>query len=1016
MRKVLLITNIFFIMTSSICQTSFDHLHFEHINSEQGIENSYNHFILKDEDDFVWLSSTEGIYRFDGYEVDFFSPNQNNSSGLLGKNVQGRFIADNNRNIWFSTSQGINRYNLDTKEFTSLQLKDKKGNLIENDYCLFHIEKDSILWVRADWKYLISYNINSKNQKIHTETKGARFIVDTSYDGSVNVIYACPWISGSGFELIEIEQGEFKRKIHYLRNGLSDIPEKSIEILGGIIQNSDTVWLFSNRGLLSFEPNNNGTITRYSLPENYENIIRDGALYKDKLLFLAGQESGLWVFDINKSSFARHFTQSQKKGKGLSSRSLGEVYIDDQNHLWLAGLKSPKIDQCWLENNQFHSPLKNTIIRQAVVNSMVEDAEGRIWCSTNDSGIMVFDLNGELINTFEYYPKENPDFKPVKKLCTDRSGNIWALSDKNVYRFDHQKKKWSIVYRSSGMKLFSFDHLSENSMIISSNQGVFKLRIDEDKEALRIEHPIISTDTSQVFYFYSDERGYYFFPDGDNDLIIFRNLDGDLDFVHKLKIPSEIYSVFWDEKSSKMWFATLNGLYELDESNWAFKAHFSQANPLYDTKIYHVIGDNNGKLWLTTNKGLWSYNPDKVESFQFREDDGLPTDEFTLFAKMKATDGSIWLGTNEGLLYFQPDEIKPYPYHSKTYIKSLKINNTPANINERLIENRLLRLKHPENSIELELIGISNYRNELNQIHYYLDGYDHKETIIKNGETISYKKLPAGNYSLQYYSRNANGLKGKLKEIDIKVLPPFYQNPYFMIPLFLLMSLGAYLALRSYYRRKIERELSRQKQVFEALQSERSRIASEMHDDLGGGLYTIRALSHKIRDIIPDHKIPETLTKIENKATDLVENMREIIWAMDSQHDSLPQLIAHIREQFVSFFEDSEINCKAQIPGEYSEDIIISGKKRRNISLCVKELAHNVVKHSQATEVELGYLYTPDQFKIWVKDNGVGIDLQKISHDSHGIRNMEQRMDEIGGSIQFQNTGGTLVSIEIPLT
>lgn len=1015
MKKIFLIVWVSLMPLIFFGQKSYDQLSFEHINNKQGIENPYNHFIFKDSEGFTWLSSTEGIYRFDGYKVDFFTPNKENSKGLLGKSVQGRFMSDSNRNIWFSTNQGINCYNLDSKKFTSLQLKDSSNHLIPNDYCLFYIENDSVLWARADWKYIISYNLNTKKQKIITKTKGARFAVDTLQDGKINTIYACPWIQDSGFELIAIKDGNLHRKTHYLKNGVSGSQSKSIEILGGIVQNPDTIWFFSNRGLISFEPNNSYKVTKYSLPKGVNNIIRDGDIYKNKYLFLAVPESGLWLFDIKEKKFERHYSNDKKDSRSIKKNSLGEVYIDDQNHLWAASLKSADIDQCWLESNQFVNPLKGISSNQLIINSIIEDSKNRVWCSTSNLGVFLFDLKGNLIETFNYKTVNTPDFNAIQQLISDKSGAIWGINDKFIFKFNEKEKKWKVIFHSDKMKLLNFSHLSEKYKLVSTNQDVFKLALNEKKDELNIKQTIISTDTSQVFYFYFDERDNYFFPDEDNNLLIYHNDGGNLYFIQKLEIKAEIFSTFWDSNFEKIWLATLNGLIELDTTTWKFKSHFIKGDPLFDTKIYTVLGDNNGKLWLTTNNGLWQYNPKKKEAFQFRKEDGLPSDEFSLFAKLKSSDGKIWLGTNEGLVTFNPNLISPYPYETDIHIKSFKINNTLTDIKERLKENNYLKLNHKENTLEFNLIGISNYLNDHNQIHFLLEGYDEKWMSIKNGESIFYKKLPPGKYTFQYYSTNANGLKGNNNTIEIKVLPPIYLNPMYMIPLLLALFFGGYKFVQWYYRQKISKELERQKQVYNALQTERSRIAGEMHDDLGGGLYSIKNLSYRIRNVIPSKEIPDALSKIENKASELVENMREIIWAMDARHDSLPELVAYVRQHFVNFFNESNVICKAQIPDEYSEDIIISGKKRRNVSLCIKEIAHNIVKHADATEVELGFIHKNDRFKIWIKDNGKGINFKETPIDAHGIKNMKQRMIEIDGNFELKNKDGTFITLDIPL-
>jgi signal transduction histidine kinase len=209
------------------------------------------------------------------------------------------------------------------------------------------------------------------------------------------------------------------------------------------------------------------------------------------------------------------------------------------------------------------------------------------------------------------------------------------------------------------------------------------------------------------------------------------------------------------------------------------------------------------------------------------------------------------------------------------------------------------------------------------------------------------------------------------------------------------------------------KELEKFRAVMQARDKERTRIAQEIHDDIGAGLTSIRLQSEilKSRD---NGSQPEEIQKISQTASALVDKMNEIIWTMNPRNDSLANLVAYLRRLVVEFFEPFEIELKIQVTESIPEKEI-SGITRRNILLTVKEALHNIVKHSEASKAEIHLTADDKRFIIIIKDNGVGFDISDFKIYRSGIRNMSERLDVIGGSFSISNGQGTSVQLEIPI-
>jgi signal transduction histidine kinase len=141
--------------------------------------------------------------------------------------------------------------------------------------------------------------------------------------------------------------------------------------------------------------------------------------------------------------------------------------------------------------------------------------------------------------------------------------------------------------------------------------------------------------------------------------------------------------------------------------------------------------------------------------------------------------------------------------------------------------------------------------------------------------------------------------------------------------------------------------------------------------------------------------------------------MGEIVWALNEKNDSLSDLLSYTRAYAVEYLSQNGINCKAELP-DIVPAVFVSGEFRRNIFLTIKEALHNVVKHSQASEVNLS-VNINHHLSIKLIDNGTGFDRTNIRLFSIGLSNMETRIKGIGGKFEIVNDNGTMIHFSVPL-
>ncbi|HYC27809.1 MAG TPA: histidine kinase, partial [Chitinophagaceae bacterium] len=295
---------------------------------------------------------------------------------------------------------------------------------------------------------------------------------------------------------------------------------------------------------------------------------------------------------------------------------------------------------------------------------------------------------------------------------------------------------------------------------------------------------------------------------------------------------------------------------------------------------------------------------------------------------------------------------------------------------------------------------------------YKLQGNDWSEP--SHEAAVRFVNLSPGKYTLRIKAIFPNGLyAGTTASYSFEILAPWWQQWWFRILAMLAACAVIVLLVRGYVRRKLERQrIFLEKQ--QAIEKERSRIASDMHDDLGAGLSTIRFLSEKVKRNATGDVAKHEIEKIAGISVELVENMNEIIWAMNEKNDTLEDLLFYTRSYAKEYCEDNHLQCVVDFP-EQVPAVFVSGELRRNVFLTVKESLHNIVKYANATQVDIR-ISAGDRLTVIIRDNGKGFSInpENIS-GGNGLKNMRKRIESIGGSFFVMNGSGVTITMQAPL-
>ncbi len=287
-------------------------------------------------------------------------------------------------------------------------------------------------------------------------------------------------------------------------------------------------------------------------------------------------------------------------------------------------------------------------------------------------------------------------------------------------------------------------------------------------------------------------------------------------------------------------------------------------------------------------------------------------------------------------------------------------------------------------------------------------------TVLRNSRSadFEYSNLPPGKFSLTVTAIfPGDDPVSKTITYYFIIKKPFWKTTGFLISILALAGLVSYLIFKTMLRRKLLRQrIELEKQQAVAL--ERTRIATDMHDDLGAGISTIKYLSQSA-PFIPFEQQKQNNLKIAEQADELVDKMNDIIWAMNEKNDTLDNLIFYTKAWVANYTQQHGLQSHFTMP-PVIESGIIRGEKRQHIFLCIKESVHNIIKHAAATNVWLTIETNRHKLILTIRDDGKGYDKKKTV-SGNGLSNMQKRMKMVKGEIFTETGAGTTHRFTIPL-
>ncbi|HSY18319.1 MAG TPA: two-component regulator propeller domain-containing protein, partial [Candidatus Acidoferrales bacterium] len=509
---------------------------------------------------------------------------------------------------------------------------------------------------------------------------------------------------------------------------------------------------------------------------------------------------------------------------------------------------------------------------------------------------------------------------------------------------------------------------------------------------------------------------------GAEDGTVFRITDGVTTPFHPAdtKDPQAVWALL-AEPDGTVWAGTFRGgLLRLRDGQFT---RFGKQDGLPDNVICQILDDGRGNLWLGTYHGITCIAKSVLEDYAAKKipaltvttygrEDGLPSLECSASyqpAAWRGRDGRLWFTTLKGAVSVQPDEIRMNTLPPAVVIEDVLIDGKSQG---PVHEGQTLVVPPGKHSYEFQYTGNSLIASELIQFRYQLEAADADwiEPGIRRS-SVQYGYLRPGDYRFHVTACNSDGTwNPNGASLRLKVLPYFYET----LPFQILAGLAVLVVLAGAIRHIMLRRLRSKMQQLErqhAVERERTRIARDIHDDLGASLNLIAVLG----DLAKKEKTDERIERMSVTARQAVKSLDEIVWAVNPRNDTLAHLIDYAGQFATNYLRATGIRCRLDVP-EQVPACEVPTDVRHNLFLVIKEALQNIVKHSRATEVWLRVNVAAKTLHVSIEDNGCGFESSQTDPSADGLRNMRERLEEMGGRCQIQSRvgAGTIIAIELP--
>jgi ligand-binding sensor domain-containing protein/signal transduction histidine kinase len=989
--------------------------------------------IVRDSRGFLWFCTDEGFSRFDGYTFINFTTAQGLPHPLVSDLLETRSGI-----YWVGTGLGVCRFNP----------KGRPSSGAEPD-----------------------------NQRIRNNGRGTTddpmFVPyrpnDLSRTGTVNVFLedrtGAVWC-GAGYGLYRLEPTNGEWTLRFVEIGLPREVENDMRVRALAEDRQGALWIGAGSGLYRRWPDGRAEryTTEHGLPAN---DILALLLDEDGQLWV-GTRKGLSQIALEPGDPQPRIIRVYTEKNGLPNPNTRSLFQLSTGQLWVGSSTAlvEFVHRPGQESSLFRHYASELVLSKLFVQTMTEDRDGNLWIGT-DNGALKLARNGFTT----YTEADGLGESRVSSIFESRAGDLGVMTifstETPLSWFDGKRFRAIRPWLPRGLTYFGWgwhqltlqDQAGE--WWLPTGQGLVRYpKVNRVRQLATTPPKAIYTtrdglDSNDVIRLYEDSRGdiwiasfsevrtgitrweratetFHRYGEADglppktqrpctfaedragnlwvglaNDALA-RFSDGRFTlFTSEQGLPAGTIYYLYVDHAGRLWIAsTMGGLARLDDTS-AERPRFityTTARGLSSNSINCITEDRYGRLYVGTGRGLDRLDSATGRVKPFTAADGLISGE--VLVSFRDRKGDLWFGGKGGLSRLSP---QPDPPQSPppVLITGLRIGGETRGISA-LGETEIasVELGPDKNQIQIDFVALGFSPGEGLRYQYKLEGSSEDWSQLADQRTVNFARLAPGRYRFLVRAVNADGVMSEPPaSFSFTILPPVWQRWWFVAIVAALIGMVAY----AMYRYRIARVLE--------LERVRTRIAADLHDDIGANLTKIGILSEVVRQQMNgvDGRLAEPLFSIARISRESVASMSDIVWAINPKRDTLRDLTRRMREFAGEIFanRDMEFELRTPSPEAYLK---LGADVRRTVFLIFKEAVNNIVRHSCCDKADIELRVEGSVLLLNVSDDGKGFDAT-LEAAGNGLASMRSRAASMGGEVEIgsRKPSGTRVTLRLPL-
>jgi signal transduction histidine kinase/ligand-binding sensor domain-containing protein len=1026
-----------FIVYTAIGFSQNIHLKFKYFEPSDGLPDVTVFSLAQDKQGFIWIGSSDGLIRFDGIHFKTYKNTPFSKKQLADGNIRD-ILVDDEGLLWLITDLGgITIFDAIKEKFSIIKHNPNDKNTLADDAAYAAVQDfDGDIWIAHITNGLSRYNKKAKTFTHYLHDEKNPFSLSDNHlqniflDGQGRI-----WLGtqSAGVCYLDKTQNKFFSIKHNERNKnslVSNFVNSINEDLEG------NMWFGTDNGITKW----NRTSNTYFTFTKEKNRIASNYIYNSKmnaegLLFFSSQ------FGLSIINPRTNVVQTYKRDSTLNEipsniyNSCVDLLFDKEQNFWMQTIYgfafSPKVVN---EINAYESisGIKNERGNDFIKNNILWSYDGKKIVAKNlcDASIKTFNIPNELLLKF--------NASTIRFLQGSNAKQAIAVKDLGICILDLEKNRMIILPK-----------LSFNQTVLQPDDFGLGFLDSEDNFWAVYKNSLICYSSERNAWTQFTSANAHCDMDAPNYISEFmEDNTGNLwmasfnKFIFKYNFKSKTFTQYkynendnfsvagynhvalFQDKKNRIWLGGLGRSLDLYDAKRNRFIHFNREH-LFDNQIFNIGEDYFGNLWLFNRSSIVKFVPpnDVDMNEAFHDDFSYIKFDDPKFIKGSDHAATYLIQDCKGIFYFSNTSGK-YALNPKSFNASsppapiyftefnlfsdvLSANDSTNILKENISTVQVIDLAYDQNTFSIAFALLSYSYASSNTFSYKLEGLEDKWQYVNAANNhVTYSKLESGKYTFIVKAKNSDGVAAIAeKRLTIIIHPAYWQTWWFRILIALLL-MGLLYTL---YRIRVNRIIAQEKL--------RNTIARDLHDEVGSTLSSIAIMTEMAAHNLDKAGAGtrEKLLGISNNARNTLENMDDIIWAINPQNDSFINLEDRLKAYIIPLCESKDIAFELNIDNAL-DDINVDMQKRKNIYLILKEAINNAIKYSEGTKIQFKCFVSDKSIIAYVNDNGKGFDANAVSN-RNGIKNMNKRAEELNGNLKIESiiNVGTSIILDVPI-